>query len=268
MICQTYRQWELCIVDDGSNDAGIVDVLDYYESLDQRIKVAYLPKNSGISTATNKALEMASGEYIGLLDADDMITRDALATIADEFARDLEIDLVYTDECKIDESDVVQTLMPKPDWSPLLLTSFMYTGHFSIYRTALVRQLGGLRSRYDLSQDYDLALRVADLNPRVVHIRGYHYGWRMISGSGSVGGKPRARETNIAALQDALDRRGWDGTAVALPTANRAVRKPPENGTLVSIIIPTGGNIQLLAQCLSAIFQNTLYRNFEVSYCS
>ena len=189
VICQTYRQWELCIVDDGSNDAGIVDVLDYYASLDQRIKVAYLPKNSGISTATNKALEIASGEYIGLLDADDMITRDALATIADEFARDLEIDLVYTDECKIDESDVVQTLMPKPDWSPLLLTSFMYTGHFSIYRTALVRQLGGLRSRYDLSQDYDLALRVADLNPRVVHIRGYHYGWRMISGSGSVGGK-------------------------------------------------------------------------------
>jgi GT2 family glycosyltransferase/glycosyltransferase involved in cell wall biosynthesis len=264
VIFQTYRQWELCIVDDGSKDTNIVEVLDYYESLDQRIKVAYLPENSGISAATNKALEMATGQYIGLLDADDMITRDALASIADQLAKDPAIDLLYTDECKIDENDIVQHLMPKPDWSPLLLTAFMYTGHFSIYRTSLVRQLGGLRSECDLSQDYDLALRVADLNPRVAHIRGYHYGWRMISGSGSVGGKPRARETNIAALQDALDRRGWGGTAVALPTANRAVRAVPENGPLISIIIPTGGNVQLLAQCLSTIFERTLYRNFEV----
>ena len=154
--------------------------------------------------------------------------------------------------------------MPKPDWSPLLLTAVMYTGHFSVYRTSIVRQLGGLRSRYDLSQDYDLALRVADLNPRVAHIRGYHYGWRMISGSGSVGGKPHARETNIAALQDALDRRGWGGKAVALPTANRALRAVSDDGPLVSIVIPTGGNVRLLAQCLSSIFGRTLYRNFEV----
>jgi GT2 family glycosyltransferase/glycosyltransferase involved in cell wall biosynthesis len=264
VICQTYQQWELCIVDDGSENTDIVEVLDYYQSLDQRIKIAYLIENSGVSVATNKALEMATGQYIGLLDNDDMITRDALATIVDELVQDPAIDLLYTDECKIDENDIVQYLMPKPDWSPLLLTAFMYTGHFSIYRTSLVRQLGGMRSQYDLSQDYDLALRVADLNPRVVHIRGYHYGWRMITGSGSLGGKPRARETNIAALQDALNRRGWGGTAVALPTANRAVRALAENGPHISIIIPTGGNVQLLAQCLSTIFERTLYRNFEV----
>ena len=100
------------------------------------------------------------------------------------------IDLLYTDECKIDEDNIVHELMPKPDWSPLLLTAFMYTGHFSVYRTSIVRQLGGLRSQYDFSQDYDLALRVADLNPRVAHIRGYHYGWTVVRGSASVGGKP------------------------------------------------------------------------------
>ena len=108
-----------------------------------------------------------------------------------------------------------------------------------------------------------MALRVADLNPRVAHIRGYHYGWRMIIGSGSIGGKPQARETNIAALQDALDRRGWGGTAVALPAANRAIRVS-DDSRLVSIVIPTGGNVQLLARCLSTIFGRTTYRNFEI----
>jgi GT2 family glycosyltransferase len=264
VICQTYRQWQLCVVDDGSGDADVAAVLDYYESLDQRIRVIQMPLNVGISAATNTALEMATGAYIGLLDADDMLAHDALENVADRLAEDSAIDLLYTDECKIDQDDIVQQLMPKPDWSPLLLTAFMYTGHFSVYRTSIVRQLGGVRSRYDLSQDYDLALRLADLNPRVAHLRGYHYGWRMVTGSHSVGGKPGARESNIAALQDALDRRGWGGTAVALPTTNRALRAISDDGPLVSIIIPTGGNVPLLARCVSSIFERTLYRNFEV----
>jgi O-antigen biosynthesis protein len=264
VICQTYREWELCVVDDGSGDANIAAVLDYYESLDRRIRVKQKPQNAGISSTTNIALEMATGQYIGLLDADDMLTYDALENVADRLAEDPKIDLVYTDECKIDENDIVQQLMPKPDWSPLLLTAFMYTGHFSVYRASIVRQLGGLRSRYDLSQDYDLALRVADLNPRVAHIRGYHYGWRMIAGSASVGGKPRARETNIAALQDALDRRGWGGKAIALPTANRALRTASDGGPLVSIVIPTGGKIPLLSRCVSTIFERTSHQKLEV----
>ena len=264
VICQTYRQWELCVVDNGSGDADIAAALDYYQSLDGRIHVTRISQNAGISAATNIALEMATGQYVGLLDADDLLAHDTLENVADRLTKDPAIDLLYTDECKIDEDDVVHELMPKPDWSPLLLTAFMYTGHFSVYRTSIVRQLGGLRSQYDFSQDYDLALRVADLNPRVAHIRGYHYGWRMISGSASVGGKPHARQTNIAALQDAMDRRGWGGAAVALPTANRALRTVSDDGPLVSIVIPTGGNVRLLAQCVSTIFERTLYRNFEV----
>jgi GT2 family glycosyltransferase/SAM-dependent methyltransferase len=264
VICQTYRGWELCVVDNGSDDDSISAVLDYYEALDRRVHVARIAKNAGISVATNMALEMATGSYIGLLDSDDMLTYDALENVVNHLANDLSIDLLYTDECKIDEQNIVQQLMPKPDWSPLLLTAFMYTGHFSIYRTSVVRQLGGLRSQYDFSQDYDLALRVADLNPRVAHIRGYYYGWRMISGSAAIGEKPHARESNIAALQDAMDRRGWGGTAIALPTANRALRTISDDRRLVSIVIPTGGNIRLLTRCLSAIFERSLYRNVEV----
>jgi O-antigen biosynthesis protein len=264
VVCQTYRDWELCVVDSGSGDAGITAVLDYYEALDQRIRIARIPENAGISSATNIALEMASGSYIGLLDHDDMLASDTLEEIADHLAKEPEIDLLYTDECKIDENDIVRQLMPKPDWSPLLLTSFMYTGHFSLYRTSIVRGLGGFRSKYDYSQDYDLALRVADLNPRVAHLRGYHYAWRMIGGSASIGGKRHARASNIAALQDAMGRRGWDGTALALPMTNRVLRRLDRDPPLVSIVIPTGGNVPMLRKCLAAIFNRTDYRNFEV----
>jgi O-antigen biosynthesis protein len=264
VVCQTYPNWELCIVDDGSEDARITAVLDYYQTLDHRIHVAHISKNAGISTATNLALEMAAGSYIGLIDCDDMLGSSALEEIAHRIAADPRVDFLYTDECKIDENDIVQQLMPKPDWSPLLLTAFMYTGHFSVYRTSLARQLGGMRSQYDYSQDYDLALRVADLNPKVAHIRGYHYGWRMISGSASLGEKPHARASNIAALQDAMDRRGWGGIATALPMANRVLRTFNSDTPLVSIVIPTGGNIPMLKKCLAGIFTSTDYRNFEV----
>ena len=264
VVCQTYQDWELCVVDSGSGDAGVTAVLDYYEALDRRVRTVRIPDNAGISHATNIALEMASGSYIGLLDHDDMITSDTLETIADHLIKDPTVDLVYTDECKIDENDIVQYLMPKPDWSPLLLTAFMYTGHFSVYRTSLVRRLGGLRSEYDFSQDYDLVLRVAEMEPTVAHIRGYHYGWRMISGSAAVGDKPNARQSNIAALQDAINRRGWGGVAVALPMANRALRAVGEDAPLVSIVIPTGGKIELLSRCVSGIFENTIYENFEI----
>jgi FkbM family methyltransferase len=262
VVCQTYQNWELCVVDSGSGDPGITAVLGYYGSLDKRIRVICIPENGGISATTNVALDMATGPYIGLLDHDDIIASDALEAIADEIAKDPTVDLLYTDECKIDENDIVQQLMPKPDWSPLLLTAFMYTGHFSVYRTALVRQLGGLRSRYDFSQDYDLALRVAELDPKVAHIRGYHYGWRMVSGSASVGDKPDARQSNIAALQHAIDRRGWNGTAVALPTSNRVLR-PIEQEQVVSIIIPSDDATQI-QQSVKSILTHTSYRHFEI----
>jgi FkbM family methyltransferase len=263
VVCQTYRSWQLCIVDSGSSDSAITAALNYYEALDTRIRVARLPQNAGVSATTNLALEMASGSYIGLLDHDDMITCDTLETIADHINQNPTIDLLYTDECKIDENDIVQQLMPKPDWSPLLLTAFMYTGHFSVYRASIVRQLGGLRSRYDLAQDYDLVLRVADLNPKVAHIRGYHYGWRMVRGSASLGGKPNARERNIAALQDAIDRRGWNGTVAALPTANRVVRPIEHEQSLVSIIIPSDNSTHI-EECIKSIRGSTGYPEWEI----
>jgi glycosyltransferase involved in cell wall biosynthesis len=263
VVCQTYQNWQLCIVDSGLEDPRIAAVLNYYEAKDRRIRVERIAENVGISSATNVALQLATGSYIGLLDHDDMIASDALEAIVDHINNEPDVDLLYTDECKIDENDIVHQLMPKPDWSPVLLTAFMYTGHFSVYRASLVRQLGGLRSRYDFSQDYDLALRVADRDPKVAHVRGYHYGWRMVSGSASVGDKPDARQSNIAALQDAIDRRGWNGTAVALATANRVLRPFDQDQPFVSIIIPSDDSTQIL-ESVRSILRLTSYRQFEI----
>jgi len=263
VVCQTYSEWELCLIDDGSESDDITAILDYYESMDQRIKVTRIPDNLGISAATNIVLDLATGAYIGLLDHDDMLTRDALEDVASRLIADPRIDLVYTDECKIDEYDIVKELMPKPDWSPPLLTAVMYTGHFSVYRTSIVRQLGGLRSQFDLSQDYDLALRVAECNPVVAHLRKYYYGWRMIGGSAAVGDKPHARQSNIAALQDAIDRRGWCGVAEALPTANRVRRALGGAQPLVSLIVPSD-NPSHISDTVRSIVSLTTYRHYEI----
>jgi GT2 family glycosyltransferase len=263
VVCQTYEDWELCVVDDCSQREDIEAILKYYELEDRRIKIARTRENSGISATTNLALKIATGSYVGLFDHDDMLAHDALAIVASQLTRDSSIDLVYTDECKIDYNDIADELMCKPDWSPLLLTAVMYTGHFSVYRTSLVRELGGFRSEYDFAQDYDLALRVAEHNPKVVHIRQPLYGWRMISGSAAAGDKPTARKSNIAALQDAIDRRGWGGVAVALPMANRVLRTFKTEPPLVSLIVPSD-NAAHISQTINSILSSTSYRRFEI----
>ena len=176
---------------------------------------------------------------------------------------DAALDFVYSDECTIDTYDVVDWLFHKPDWSPLLLLNFMYTGHFSVYRKELVERVGGFRSEFDYSQDYDVALRIAERTAKVAHIDECLYGWRMIPGSASVGGKPDARISNIAALQSAADRRGYDGVAIALPTANRVKRQLPIERPLVSIVVPSD-NFSHIRSTVESIKHLTTYENYEI----
>ena len=266
VLFQTYANWELLIVDDGTNQTDLATLIKYYASADHRIKVTLFAHNAGISAATNAALKMASGPYIGLLDHDDMLTRDALEKVADRLSEDPALDFVYSDECTIDADDIVDALFHKPDWSPLLLLNMMYTGHFSVYRRSLVETVGRFRSEFDLSQDYDLALRIAEYKPKVSHIEECLYGWRMIPGSSSIGGKSDARISNIAALQSASDRRGYDGTAIPLPTANRVKRRPPAKRPLVSIVVPSAGKFSRLKETVDSIRSLTTYDNYEILF--
>jgi O-antigen biosynthesis protein len=263
VLFQTYANWELIIVDDFSQRPDIEELLSYYQSIDQRIKVRFAARRSGISGATNQALEAAAAPYIALLDHDDMLTRDALERVAERIASADNVDFVYSDECKIDNDNLVHDLFYKPDWSPLLLNNFMYTGHLSVYRKSLVERLGGFRSEYDLSQDYDLALRVAEQSPKVIHLDECLYGWRIVPGSGSIGDKPQARISNIAALQDAADRRGYGGTAVALPTSNRIKRQIQQPLPMVSIVVPSD-NRSNIRDTVESIASNSTYQKFEI----
>lgn len=261
VLRQTYSNWELCLVDDGSTNQETRAALERIGGRDGRIKIYQRPKNGGISAASNDALSMSSGKYVALVDNDDILTSDALEQMVQEIAR-TDADWLYSDEFKVDESNVPSDLFSKPDWSPLLLLNYMYTGHLTLYRRSSVLKAGGFRSQYDFSQDYDLALRMAEMGLKVAHVERYLYGWRAIEGSGAAGGKPHARITNLAALQDAADRRGWDAEAVGLPTCNRLVYSAAAQ-PLVSIVIPSD-NVDNIRTTVESICSKSTYNNFEI----
>ena len=263
VLAQTYANWELCIVDDCSREPALTDIVTRFCAADARIKFAISRRNGGIAEATNRALDLATGAYVALFDHDDMLTVDALEIVAARIDASPDTDWLYSDECKIGIDDQPDELLTKPDWSPALLLSVMYTGHLSVYRSTLVRSVGGFRSAYDFSQDYDLALRISETAPTVQHIRDVLYGWRMIEGSAASGGKPEARLTNIAAVQAAMDRRGWTGRAVALPASNRPRADYATFDQLVSIIIPSDDAGHIVRTVMSIVAW-TAYPRYEI----
>jgi GT2 family glycosyltransferase len=262
---QYYGRWELCAVDDCSPTSDQRNLLQELAASDARVRFKVMERNGGISAASNAALEMARGEYVALLDHDDELTPDALFRVVEAINRQPDLDFVYSDECKVDDTPARRLFhfVFKPDWSPEIMFNGMLTGHLTVYRKALVDDLGGFRSPYDFSQDYDLALRMAEVAKRIVHIERVLYLWRSIPGSAASGGKDFARESNIAALKDALLRRGIPGAAFPLPHVNCVRIAVPAETTRVSIVIPSD-SAKNLQTALHAIRQQTAYPNYEV----
>ena len=258
---QVYPHWELCIADDASTDENVRPILQHYSSEDTRIKVVFLEKNSGISAASNSALAIATGEFVALLDHDDELSPDALYWVVEEICAHPDAEVIYSDEDKITPDGSHTDIFFKPDWSPELLYNCMYIGHLTVYKKSLINQVGSFRSKYDFSQDYDLALRATEVAHTVRHIPRILYHWRQAYGSSSQGGKPYARISNLAALQDAVDRRGLTAQVIDLPTANRAkiIGWQPK----ISIVIPTDSEVNLVA-CLDAISEKTSYPSWEI----
>ena len=268
VLDQIYPEWELCIADDASTLPHVRQTLEEYQAWDNRIKVTFRTTNGHISHCSNSALALASGEFVALLDHDDLLAADALYEIALLINRQPDVDMIYSDEDKIDEQGKLKDPYFKPDWCPDSFLSRMYTCHLGVYRRSLVEAIGCFRLGYEGSQDYDLVLRLTEQTEKIFHIPKILYHWRMhpASAASVTDIKPYAAQAAEKALTDALSRRGIAGKLVDTPTCvgHYIVRYPIENYKLVSIIIPTKDLGQMLNQCLESIFKLTTYPNYEV----
>ncbi len=263
VLNQTYKNWELCIADDSSTNEEVRSIIEEFAKKDDRIKYKFRDKNGGISAASNSSLELASGDFIGLLDHDDILLPNALFEVVLLLNEHREADFIYSDEDKFSKDGKNHSShFFKPDWSPDLLFSSMYTGHFTVYRKEIVKKLGGFDSKFDFSQDYDLALRVSEITKNIFHIKKILYSWRAHEDSGAGGGKPYARESNLKALEASMIRRGLKGKVKEYPFANK-FEYNVDFSKKISIVIPSD-NFENCQRLINSIKSQTSYKNIEV----
>jgi glycosyltransferase involved in cell wall biosynthesis len=215
VLGQIYPHWELCIADDASTDPAVQRMLADYAGRDRRIRLVTRPVNGHISAASNSALELATGEFTALLDHDDLLPAHALYRVAAELGHHGETDLIYSDEDKVDDDGRRHEPHFKSDWNPELFLSQNMISHLGVYRTELMRRAGGFRLGFEGSQDWDLALRVAELGTpaRIRHIPHILYHWRVYrtSGSFSTDHAAKAAEAGRRAVAEHLERTGQGG---------------------------------------------------------
>lgn len=265
---QVYENWELCIADDFSPNEEIRKILKLYASIDNRIKTIFRTENGHISRASNSALALATGEWIALMDHDDLLPRHALTCVAEAINEKPHIRLIYSDEDKIDEQGRRTTPYFKCDWNLDLFRSQNMVCHLGVYQAELVKDLGGFRVGYEGSQDYDLALRcIEKLTPsQIHHIPRILYHWRIHAAStaASIDVKPYAVLAGEKALNEHLKRMKLNATALAVKFGYRLKYDLPTNLPLVSLIIPTRDGFDLLNTCIKSIEGRTTYKNYEI----
>lgn len=212
-IKQLYQNWELIIVNDGSKEKHVRDTLDLYKCKDNRIKPIHLRRNQGIAKATNEALEEASGEFVAFMDSDDELDPLALFEMARFINDHPKADVIYSDEDKLTLNNQREKPEFKPDWSPDLFLTYNYINHLTVCRKSLIDKVGGFRSKYDWSQDYDLYLRITEQTEHIHHLPKILYHWRSIPGSSAakVDTRPAALASSRQLLQETLNRRKIKG---------------------------------------------------------
>nr|WP_255679628.1 glycosyltransferase [Methylocystis sp. WRRC1] len=274
---QNYPFWELCLCDDGSTNPETVAELESFRGRDPRIRIRRLEVNTGISNASNAAAEFATGQFLILLDNDDVILPDALMEVVRALNKNALLDCIYTDEEKIDENGNLIDHFLKPDWSPEHLESVMYVLHMLVVRKQLFFELGGFRSEYDGAQDFDLMLRVSRATERIHHIQKVVYKWRAIPGSAAavVDAKPYALEAGFRALTEHAQIKYGTRARVEkglLPGTFR-MRRPLREDAAVTLLIltnngeidlPNRGRIRLIDNFVDSILANTAYPDYEI----
>ncbi len=267
---QLYQNWELCLADDASTDPRVAPFLRDAAGSDPRIKVIFREENGHIAACSNSALTLATGEWIALLDQDDLLAEHALAFAAATIVGHPDAGLIYSDEDKIDNAGARTEPYFKSDWNPELFLVQNFINHLGLYRRDLLREIGGFRDLFGGSQDYDLALRAIErLRPeQIVHIPRVLYHWRKIPGSlaATSDAKEYAHESARRAICEHLSRTGIKAQVVACPensAAHRIIYELPANPPLVSIVIPTRDQPKLLRQCIEGVRARTSYPRFD-----
>lgn len=212
---QIYPHWQLCIVDDGSASPVIRRILDDFSTRHPgRVSLRIRDVNRGIALTSQEALDLATGEFITLLDHDDRLAPEALWEVVERLNLHPDLDWIYSDYDKISPDGQRYFHYFKPDWSPELLLAYCYVLHLCVIRRHLVQQVGGFRQAFEGAQDFDLYLRIAEKTDRVEHIPRILYSWRQSpeSTSQNPDAKPYSYESGRRAIEDAMARRGETGT--------------------------------------------------------
>lgn len=268
LIVQTYSNWELCIVNASPDNEEMQKVLAEYSAGDSRVRFCSLKENLGIAENTNRAFAMTKGEFVGLLDHDDLLAPNALYEIVKILQDHPQADALYTDEDKV-TTELDEHFQPhlKPDFNLDLLRSNNYICHFFVVRKSIVEKAGGFRKEFDGAQDYDFIFRCTENAGEVLHVPEILYHWRThkASTADNPASKMYAFEAGKRAIEAHLERTGTKGEVSHTQDLGfYRVKYPVQGKPLVSVIIPNKDEKETLQTCLEMLEKNTGYQNFEI----
>ncbi len=268
VLNQTYRNWQLCVADDASTDSGVREIIKEYAAKDPRIKYIFRGRNGHICRASNSSLKIADGEYVALLDHDDLLWPNALYENVKVLNQHPRADFIYSDEDKLEEDGTTHSdPFFKPDWSPDYLRAVNYITHFALIRKKLVDQTGGFRPGYEGTQDWDLFLRISNVTDSIFHIPKVLYSWRKSphSTASQASAKDYAYINQKKALADDAKSRGYKvAIAWTVPYLTWRLKYELKGKPLVSIIIPTKDQYRYIKKCLNSILRKSSYPNYEL----
>lgn len=267
VLLQSYPKWELCIADDNSPDETVVETLKEYAQKDERIKYVKRKTNGHISEASNSAIELATGDFIGLLDHDDVLWPNALYEIVSALNANPKADLIYTDEDKINSAgDTHSYPFLKPDWSPEFLESCNYITHFTCIRTSLIKEIGGFRKGTEGAQDWDLFIRVGEKTSNIIHIPKIVYSWRIheASTAANTDAKPYVYEAQAKLLTDYLKRTGRKGDIeTGIITQHRTIKYAIGGKDMLSVVV-TSTRVDATKRLLHSMSSNEAGAPIEI----
>ncbi len=271
IVIQSYKNWELCIADDKSTDQNVVKVINEYVKSDKRIKLVVRKENGHISEATNSAFKIASGDYIALMDHDDVLWPNALYEMVKVIRSNKKVDFIYSDEDKIDGTGKLHSYpFLKPDFSPEFLESCNYITHFSCIRSSIMTKVSGFRKGYEGAQDWDLFLRISEITSNIIHIPKLLYSWRIheASTASNTDAKPYVYEAQRKLLVDHIERIGMKGTVeTGIITQHRTIKYEIEKNNKLSVVVFVS-DLQKTKRLIESLNTYTPGVNYSLFYCS